>query len=193
MQDKGGQQLEGRVARPPLTDQTTEAGEGHQTEAERHREIGEETKVHGEGGSLGNIQSNKHSNKFTKESESRPATFGEETATSRPDQTSKSAATPAGNMPPRDDTSPSATGAEGAAASSIPTLRDGPYRHSPIRRPISLPPPELPVLTHTVSPGQLHRRHQSEISSQQVLSGICSLSPGRKPSTFCEAEGASEQ
>jgi hypothetical protein len=189
MRDRGENQLERRVAQPPLTGRTTEAGEGHQTEAERHRETGEETKVHGEGGSLENMQSNKHSDKSTKEPESRSATFGEETATSRPDHTSMSAATPAGNIipshsllslqasslvPPRDDTSSSATGAEGAAASSIPPLWDGSNRHSPIQRPISLPPPARPVLLHTASPSQLHRRHQSEISSQQAL-GVVSV------------------
>jgi hypothetical protein len=57
-------------------------------------------------------------------------------------------------------------GAEGAATSSTLSPWDG--HDSRFQRSASLPPPGRPAIPYTGSPSRRHRRHQSELSSEQA-------------------------
>jgi hypothetical protein len=191
-------QQESAADQPRMTFQPPEAIERYQEEAEIEYKKSEEITTQIEDNLQENNQKEKNTHKPSVESGNQLAESSAETAKTRQEKTLNSAAaltatsilqdsslniSPLSSGPVAGETS-SRAGLEGAAASSTLSTWDGYSRPFPNQRPASMPPPERRAMPQTGSPSKRHRRHQSELSSEQthgVVSVVSAQAVGYAP------------
>jgi hypothetical protein len=163
--------------------QPLEAVEEHQEEAEAQPKIGEEPKRQNLGHWRERNENEEHVDKSMAQSGGQWGAPRVETAAMGQEQTLKSVATPAASSIPQGTSQGPPTlisgpalseigsvmaGAEGVVASATLSPWDGHDSRFPNQRSASLPPPERPDVPYTGSPSRRHRRHQSELGSEQA-------------------------